>query len=140
MKYIDCFIKDMIQKSDCHKLEKILKGFLLHYYEPGISEILNYSSPYLNPDFEGEAILSLGKSIDFSLKGVSGIVVVMPFTCMPGTITSAILNRAKKSHRDIPLLTIAYDGMEETNIRTRLEAFVYQVEQYRNTHILGQNM
>lgn len=140
MKYIEYFIRDMIQKSDCHKLEKILKGLLLHYYEPDTREILNYSSPYLNPDFEGEAILSIGKSIDFSVKGVSGIVVVMPFTCMPGTITSAILNRARKNHRDIPLLTIAYDGMEETNIRTRLEAFVYQVEQYRNTHILGHNI
>jgi predicted nucleotide-binding protein (sugar kinase/HSP70/actin superfamily) len=129
--YAKNFIRAKIQKLDYHKSEKILKGFLLDYHEPETSEILKYSSPYLSPLFEGEAILSVGKAIDFYLKGVSGIVVVMPFTCMPGTITSSILNCVRSDYGDVPLLNIAYDGMEETNIRTRLEAFTYQAEQYR---------
>ncbi len=131
LNYIKNFIRDTIQRFDCHKSEKILKGFLLDYHEPETAEILKYSSPYLSPMFEGEAILSVGKAIDFYLQGVSGIVVVMPFTCMPGTITSSILNRVRSDYGDVPLLDIAYDGMEETNIRTRLEAFTYQAEQHR---------
>ena len=129
--YAKNFIRAEVQKLDYHKSEKILKGFLLDYHEPETSEILKYSSPYLSPMFEGEAILSVGKAIDFYHKGVSGIVVVMPFTCMPGTITSSILNRVRSDYGDVPLLNIAYDGMEETNIRTRLEAFTYQAEQHR---------
>ena len=131
LNYVKNFIRDAIQRFDCHKSEKILKGFLLDYHEPETSKILKYSSPYLSPMFEGEAILSVGKAIDFYLKGVSGIVAVMPFTCMPGTIASSILNRVKNDYGDVPLLNIVYDGMEETNIRTRLEAFTYQAEQHR---------
>ncbi|MBW1712853.1 MAG: CoA activase, partial [Deltaproteobacteria bacterium] len=59
----------------------------------------------------------------------SGLVNVMPFTCMPGTIVNAVLKRFREEHDSIPFLNMACDGQEQTNTRSRLEAFMYQVGQ-----------
>jgi len=52
----------------------------------------------------------------------------MPFTCMPGTVSSAIMRLIQQNH-DIPVINIAYDGQGVTNILTRLEAFMHQVRE-----------
>ncbi len=96
--------------------------------EPGTKNLLSWASQFIDPRFEGEAILSVGKSMDYIQKNVQGLVNVIPFTCMPGGVVDALLKRIKKV-RDIPALTISYDGQRETNTQNRLEAFVYQVSQ-----------
>ena len=70
-------------KPDLHELEKTYKGFLRNYDEPEIKKTYEYAAPYLDPSFQGEAILSVGKCQDFINKGASGLVNLMPFTCMP---------------------------------------------------------
>ena len=89
------------------------------------------ASPYIHDSFEGEAVLSVGKSIDFINKGVCGIVNVGPFTCMPGTIVSALLKRIREKHDQIPVMSVYFDGQGETSVHNRLEAFMYQVSQYK---------
>jgi len=42
----------------------------------------------------------------------------------------SILKRYREQHHNIPFLNMAYDGQEQTNSRTRLEAFMFQVAQY----------
>ena len=86
--------------------------------------------PYLHPSFRGESILSLGKSVDYIKRQSAGLVSIMPFTCMPGTIVSALLKRCKEENNNIPYLNLSYDGQTETNTSTRLEAFMYQVHRY----------
>jgi predicted nucleotide-binding protein (sugar kinase/HSP70/actin superfamily) len=96
--------------------------------EPGTKNLLRWASSFIDPRFEGEAILSVGKSLDYIQKNVQGLINVIPFTCMPGGVVDALLKRIK-TVRDIPALTISYDGQRETNTQNRLEAFVYQVSQ-----------
>jgi predicted nucleotide-binding protein (sugar kinase/HSP70/actin superfamily) len=86
---------------------------------------------YLHPSFEGEAILSMGKSHDFVRKGACGLVNIMPFTCMPGTVVNSLFKLFRERHDNIPFLNLAYDGQEQTHTRTRLEAFMYQVRQFK---------
>jgi len=62
-------------------------------------------------------------------KGVSGIINAMPFTCMPGTVSSAIMRLIQQDH-DVPVINIAYDGQGSANILTRLEAFMHQVKEH----------
>ena len=50
---------------------------------------------------------------------------------MPGTNTSVILKRYKELNGNFQVLNMAYDGQEQSNILTRLEAFMYQARQYR---------
>jgi len=122
-------LTNYIQCKDEHMLEQVFLEYLHYGKEPKVDTILEKASPYIHVSFEGEAILSVGKSVDFIEKGVSGIINVMPFTCMPGTISSAIMRLLQKKY-DVPIINIAYDGQGLTNINTRLEAFMYQVREY----------
>jgi len=124
-------IREFYQHKDERKLAEAFYGSIEEPLEPPTEWILNLASPYVHDSFEGEAILTIGKTIDYALKGASGVVNVMPFTCMPGTITTAILKRYKELNGNFPVLNISYDGQEQGDVLTRLEAFMYQVRQYQ---------
>ncbi|MCL5773103.1 MAG: acyl-CoA dehydratase activase [Firmicutes bacterium] len=123
-------IEDFVQKKDEHTMMHPFEGFLRSNHEPSTEENIAYGKPYLDPTFKGEAILSFGTAADLVKKGASGIVNVMPFTCMPGTIVSGILKSFKEDYDNIPCLNMAYDGLEQTGANLRLEAFVHQCRQY----------
>jgi len=122
-------LTEYIQGKEERKFEEPFMGHIQYGEEPRVEGIIEKASPYLHVSFEGEAILSVGKSIDFIEKGVSGIINTMPFTCMPGTITSAIMRLVQKKY-NVPVINVAYDGQGQTNITTRLEAFMYQVREH----------
>ncbi len=129
------FLTDYYQKKDEHRLEKIFKGSLRNFGEPKTKVLFKKAKPYLDYSFEGEAILSIGKTIDFAKRGVSGIVNIMPFTCMPGTIVSTIMKRYREENNNIPILNMAYDGQEQTNTLTRLEAFMHQAKEFQKRRV-----
>jgi len=126
-------IKDKVQKSDEHKMAAIFKGAIRKLHEPTTEEVIKLSVPYIHDSFEGEAVLSVGKAIDFVRHGASGIINVMPFTCMPGTVVSGVMKRVRQDLDNVPFLTMAYDGLEQTNTLTRLEAFMHQALQFSET-------
>lgn len=128
--YLKLYLTNVVQRRDEHKLCRPFEDKLRNGEELTIKETLDFASPYLHKSFEGEAILSVGKAVDFYQKGVSGIVNVMPFTCMPGTIVGAILKRFREEYNNIPCLNMAYDGQKDTNGTTRLEAFMHQTAHY----------
>jgi predicted nucleotide-binding protein (sugar kinase/HSP70/actin superfamily) len=130
--YATVLLKESFQHRDEHRLEKIFQDNLRNLEEPRITRTIDMACGYLHPSFEGEAILSLGKGIDFLNKGASGLVNIMPFTCMPGTVVNSLIGRFREEHGHIPFLNLAYDGQEQTHTRTRLEAFMYQVRQFQN--------
>ncbi|MCX7918098.1 MAG: acyl-CoA dehydratase activase [bacterium] len=127
-KYITALLQDWVQKKDEHRIANILAVDLANAIEPDTETIIDYASSYLVPDFEGEAILSIGKSLDYMQSGIAGIVNTIPFTCMPGTIVQAIQKRLKQKYPEIPLLTIAYDGTEIAAVQTQIEAFMFQAK------------
>lgn len=130
-------VADLVQKRDEHELDKTFDGTLVNHPEPSIEETLRVAQPYIDPSFEGEAVLSVGKCSDYIRKGASGLVNVMPFTCMPGTIVGAVMKRYREEHNNIPFLNMAFDGQEETNTQTRLEAFMHQARQYQRQYQVG---
>jgi len=132
MNFIEVYLTERAQHKEEHRLTEVFQGCIRNLEEPPIPQTLNYARDYLHDSFEGEAILSIGKSRDFVRKGVSGLVNIMPFTCMPGTVVNALFKRFREEHDNIPFLNLSYDGQEQTNTRTRLEAFMYQVRQYRD--------
>jgi len=125
------FLTDYYQKKDEHRLERLFKGHLRNFGEPKTKSLFKKAKPYVDSSFEGEAILSVGKTIDFAKRGASGIVNIMPFTCMPGTIVSTLLKRYREENSNIPILNMAYDGQEQTNTLTRLEAFMHQATEFQ---------
>jgi predicted CoA-substrate-specific enzyme activase len=119
-------LESVVQSRLERSLLQAGNGWLRSLPEPEIRELLSAASPYLSPEFEGEAILSIGKSVDYLHKKVQGLINVMPFTCMPGGVVDAIMPRLRQES-PIPMLSLVYDGQTETNIQNRLEAFAHQV-------------
>ncbi len=127
---LKAYLTSRVQRRDEHRFLSGFNGNLRSLHEPSIEDTLFAALPYIDPSFEGEAVLSIGKAIDFINKGVSGIVNVMPFTCMPGTIATAVLKRVREDYGNIPVLTIAYEGQGDSQTLTRLEAFIHQARSY----------
>jgi predicted nucleotide-binding protein (sugar kinase/HSP70/actin superfamily) len=122
-------LKDFFQHRYEEKLLAVFNGDLTTR-EPRTKEILQLASPYLHDSFEGEAVLSVGKVVDYIANGAHGIVNVMPFTCMPGTIVNGILKKVRERYSNIPYLNMVYEGIEDANAKTRLEAFVHQSREF----------
>ncbi len=131
--FMDHILTEKYQLSIEHKYGKIFSDYLRNLPDPPIRSIMDLGMPYVHDSFEGEAIISIGKAIDYYNKGACGIVNIMPFGCMPGTIVSALLKRYREDHGNIPCLNMAYEGQENTNSVTKLEAFIHQVHQFSKT-------
>ncbi|VAX23390.1 Activator of 2-hydroxyglutaryl-CoA dehydratase [hydrothermal vent metagenome] len=133
-KYLDLFkgyMQDIIQKKDERKLYAPFHDTLINGEDAATAEALRNAAPYMSDTFEGEAILSIGKAVEYAERGLSGVLNVLPFSCMPGTIVAAMSKKVREDYDNIPWLNLDYDGVEESNSKTRLEAFMYQAKQYR---------
>ena len=105
--------------------------------EDDVTKTIKAAAPYMHDSFEGEAILSIGKTVEFAHAGTDGVANVMPFTCMPSTIVSSLMKKIQKDLHGMPALSISYDGQEQATTETRLEAFVHQArvfQQRRTRH------
>jgi predicted CoA-substrate-specific enzyme activase len=129
--YLRVSIKDLVQKWDEKTFSTVFKDVLLGWHDESTKEILNRSDPYLTREISGEAILSLGKSLEYIEHGLSGIINVMPFTCMPGMMVTAIMKSLREHHDDFPFLSFSYDGQQDVNALSRLEAFIYQAAKFK---------
>jgi predicted nucleotide-binding protein (sugar kinase/HSP70/actin superfamily) len=114
-----------------------VEHLLKHVHESPIARLMDNIRPYYEPALDTEAVLSMGKSIDFAQNGLCGILNIMPFSCMPGIIVAGMAPRLRADLDNIPWLDIIYDAQGGTNINTRLEAFMYQAVQFqRRSHRL----
>ncbi len=126
---IQILLKKFFQKKTEHRLGRHFRGFLRTLEEPDTREILRKASPYLHDSFEGEAILSIGKSIDLIEKGASGIINAMPFGCMPGTIVTSLMHGLSRDY-GVPCISVSYDGTESPTTEIQLEAFMNQAMEH----------
>ncbi|MBV6341626.1 acyl-CoA dehydratase activase [Candidatus Magnetobacterium casense] len=124
---IDSFVKRAYKKNIEMRYHRYFKGFLQTLHEPDTRAIMAKAAPLVDESFEGETVLSIGKAIDLIEHGVSGIVNVMPFGCMPGTIVTALMRSISKDY-GIPCISVPYDGTESNMTALQLEAFIEQAK------------
>jgi len=127
------YMQQILQDHDEHKIEHHFHKYVPIDREKTAIEITKLASPYLEIDVRGEAVLSIGKAMDFARCGASGIINCMPFNCMPGTIVTSLSRAVSHDLGEIPWLNISYEGLQDTGEETRLEAFVDQVKNH-NEH------
>jgi predicted nucleotide-binding protein (sugar kinase/HSP70/actin superfamily) len=124
-------LSNIIQDFFQHRIEKALAQPLERRFgrlaEHKIDYVIELAMPYIDSSFEGEAILSIGKTVEYHKDGFGGVVNVMPFTCMPSTIVSTQTRRLSGDCGGLPILNLSFDGQEDATMTTRLEAFVEQV-------------
>ncbi|PIP11902.1 MAG: CoA activase [bacterium (Candidatus Stahlbacteria) CG23_combo_of_CG06-09_8_20_14_all_40_9] len=95
-----------------------------------IHKIWGAAEPYLIKWF-GEPALSIGDCVLWARKKeIDGIINLMPFTCMPGNITAAAFKGVEDDY-GLPVLNIAFDGLEQGTLETRLETFMYRVKRHK---------
>jgi len=99
---------DIQQDHDVGHLEGILKK----------TDLFNF-------DVGTEACLSIPGAISYIEEGFNGVVNVYPFTCMPSTITSAVL-KPIMSELKVPYLDLPYDSSTQANREVAIRTFMYQ--------------
>jgi predicted CoA-substrate-specific enzyme activase len=98
--------------------------------ESSIAKLLGYAQPYMHSTLEGEAVLTVGKTVDFIKDNFSGVVNVMPFTCMPGNTVTTIYKKIKEDYPDFPLFNLSVDGLDHAVDAMRMETFVTQARRW----------
>ncbi len=101
------------------KWMKIAGPILADRHEPDIAATLESGSSYIDMQFEGEAILTTGRAIQFARQGAELVVNCSPFQCMPGTATTAIFQKLQVE-MGTPVLNQFYDGTGDLNERIRV--------------------
>jgi predicted nucleotide-binding protein (sugar kinase/HSP70/actin superfamily) len=107
-------IIDLAEDHQVAHLEKILKEQDLFSFDVGT-----------------EACLSIPGIIEYAMEGYNGVVNVYPFTCMPSTLTSAIVRPLMNKLR-IPYLDTPYDSSFQPGREAAIRTFMYQAQQHFN--------
>ncbi|MGQ9629187.1 MAG: acyl-CoA dehydratase activase [bacterium] len=123
------WLQDKIQKWDEKQIAGATNGLISTAEEPAVEEIWRNAERYFLAWF-GEASLGVGKSVDYARRGASGIVNLMPFTCLIGAICKTQLQKFREDHDHIPILHLEYDGLDESALWNDLESFMDQAKDY----------
>jgi predicted CoA-substrate-specific enzyme activase len=100
--------------------------------ESDISKLLDHASELVHHTYEGETILTIGKTLECIHDNFAGVINVMPFTCMPGNIVSTLYKKIKDTYPHFPLFNLSLDGLEHGVDSMRLETFANQAKNYQS--------
>jgi predicted CoA-substrate-specific enzyme activase len=134
-------LKSKIQKYSqnitYHNIHRQVKEYIDTEREAHIDDILTNCNDYVHKDYDGDPPIALGTAATLARKNVSGIVNILPFTCMPGTLICALSGKFREDHDNIPWVDIAYDGQDDISIDTRLQAFMHQAHEFSDSKGYG---
>jgi len=97
-----------------HEFEHAAEKYLSNRMEPDIERVISKGKVHLPLDFEGEPILTVGRTLLFLENGADMIVNCAPFGCMPGNITTSLFQNIQKSYNK-PIINLFYDGESDIN-------------------------
>jgi predicted CoA-substrate-specific enzyme activase len=123
-------IQDYAQKTVQKKLQQSLDGMYDRERDIELHEMLDSCGSYIHKHYDGDPALNLGTSVSLYKTGISGIANILPFTCMPGTVIESVSDQFKRDHDNIPYVSIAYDGQDDTSIDMRIQAFMHQAKEF----------
>jgi predicted CoA-substrate-specific enzyme activase len=130
------WVAELVGRRDEGRVSQAFKGAIRRMpREAHTAEIVGLGSRYLDPSVKGEAILSIGRAVEYAQHGLDGVVNVAPFGCMPGSLVDGLLERFRRDHPGVPVLKLAFDGVEHTGEETQLEAFVHQARQHMASRV-----
>jgi predicted CoA-substrate-specific enzyme activase len=127
------YLQELLQTWIKKRLSRPFDPFLQSYSDEPTGTLLRLAHPYLPDSVGGEAILTIGKGIEMLESGACGVINAMPFTCMPGNIVAGLSKKVQERFPEVPWLNLAYEGQEQTRESMRLEAFMYQARQVRES-------
>jgi len=84
-------------------------------------------------DIGTEACLSIAGILEYAKDGFNGIVNVYPFTCMPSTVTSAVI-KPIMNKMGVPYIDTPYDSSFQPGRESAIRTFMYQAQQHMKRH------
>jgi hypothetical protein len=150
-------IRSIIQRHDEKRIKSILsRSCLVHAEVLDVANIIENASPYISPALPGEAILTIGGSLNEVVTHSCGVIAIGPFGCMPNRISEAILGEIMTANRklatdptnrklreflanvdDLPFLAIESDGSPFPQlISAKLETFLLRAGRFHQQRIL----
>jgi len=102
-----------------HRIYAVCGDLLDGLHEPPITEVLDAGAAHIPVAFEGETIVTIGRAIRYLDDGAAMVVNCAPFTCMPGALTSAVLQQVQEE-KGAPIISLFYDGTGDINRRVVL--------------------
>jgi predicted nucleotide-binding protein (sugar kinase/HSP70/actin superfamily) len=128
--YLGAAFTDLYQHRVEARLTRAVRGALRHPAEAPVGEAMTLLRPWYEPALGTEAVLTMGRALDVARHGLGGVINVLPFSCMPGTVVASMAPTLREALGGIPWLDVVFDGQEETNLHTRLGAFMHQALQH----------
>lgn len=92
--------------------------------------VIQEAEPFIHYDIDPVLATLTARVRRFAAAGVSGICNLFVLNCMLGNVTVPIFKNALKGYDHLPILQAVYDGQEQTNMLTRVEAFMHQARLY----------
>lgn len=123
-----------------HKLFKATLPYMQGFDDIPAKEIVSNGEEYIRHYIGGEAIVSMGKAVDYAKRGLDGIISVIPFNCMPGLTVAGFIPKFRKDNNNIPFVSIEYDGFQDNTREIIIDTFAAQVKdryenkKYTNSH------
>ena len=127
----DLFYQEIKQKQVYKKVRSLID--LAEDHKLGHLENILKKKDIFCFDVGTEACLSIPGIVEYARDGYNGVVNVYPFTCMPSTITSAIV-RPLMNELKIPYLDTPYDSSIQTGREAAIRTFMYQAYQHFKQH------
>jgi len=116
-----------------HRFFKATLPYMQGFDDIAAKEIVSNGEKYIRHYIGGEAIVSMGKALDYVKRDLDGIISVIPFNCMPGLTVAGFIPRFRKNNNNIPFMSIEYDGFQDSTREMRIDTFFAQVkERYEN--------
>jgi predicted CoA-substrate-specific enzyme activase len=128
------FFRNQWIMSWVKRVEGLLPKELRPFGTLGSKTILQEVAPFIHYDIDPVLATFTARVRRYAASGVSGICNLFVFNCMLGNICVPVFKRALQSYQNLPVLHAVFDGQKQTNMLTRIEAFVHQAKLYHAQH------
>ena len=119
-----------VRELEAFRMSKIFRSRMLLREEPGYFKVRKLATEFIGEKNNELLILNTAKLRAFADGGAQGIINVICFNCMLGTVSSSTISSIRARHGQIPVTTLVYSGAEDSTLQTRLEAFIHQIGEY----------
>lgn len=120
---------------DLFRMRGVVGSRVTRREEPGYLEMRKLASPYMPVEAHELLFVNVAKIVDFARGGADGIVNAICFGCMVGNASAAVIERIRRDHDDVPIVTAVYAGGDDPSRRMVLEAFVSQVHAHHRRRL-----
>jgi predicted nucleotide-binding protein (sugar kinase/HSP70/actin superfamily) len=124
------FLRNRWLMSCVGRMEKQMPEALRPFGTLDARSILDEVAPFIYYDIDPILATFTTRVRRFATSGVSGICNLFVLNCMLGNVMVSIFKNALRDYENLPVLHAVYDAQQETNLLTRIEAFMHQANLY----------